>query len=191
MFVEPKRCHERSTDYYSSEPNEHFFGNMRAHVREFTLVDLAYYVSKLEKVFECLMTYDLKSNTSKSGYMHGFEGFAASIADLSKKKRLQSAARRLTADIDPRDAVTVDYCCDVPIVNQIEGFIIQASNWGFRHMTAVLDQFGMQKGKGSVFLKKFDSMKEIAASLFSILPSGYRNRCPYQVPLKVQAARNR
>lgn len=170
----------------TSEPNEHFFGNMRCHIREFTLVDLVYYASKLEKVFCDMTTYDLKSNTSKSGYMHGFAGFASALqklVDTCQNSQNLNSSTVGTPHEKLLNAVDVNYLAEESVASQIEKVIVQSGNWATNHMISILRSFKV-KDTRSVFVQKFYTLHGIAQCLFSTLPETYRVKSKYRDVLR-------
>ena len=59
----------------TTESIEYAFGNTRSWKREFTINEFIIYCNKIDFILKNVLQHDIKTSTSKKGYMHGFQGF--------------------------------------------------------------------------------------------------------------------
>ena len=67
-----------------------------------------------------VLQFDIKTNTSQKGYMHGFQGFANIV-----KKLIWNYQKKIVSELDAW-AVDVDYNSTIPLIEQINSKMISA-----------------------------------------------------------------
>ena len=113
--------------------------------------------------------------------MNAFPGFVNAVRNLStackeaqRKRECESGQDRSHFNEHSllQNAVDVDY--STTTATQIENIVVETSRSVLEHMRIIIASFG---GSTSVFVKKFNTLEDIASALFSILPLTYKNNC--------------
>ena len=66
-----------------SEPNEHTYGCLRQHLREFTVQQLIHLVNKVNFVQKAIFEVDMKASQKRKGYQATFSEFIKILKDAS------------------------------------------------------------------------------------------------------------
>ena len=86
----------RSLRSVTTEPLEHFFGQLRTWNREFSAAQLVIFTKKLELMIEsCIRSNLCTGRSGIKGYQAGFEGFRNSIISMLEKRKEKQAKRKL------------------------------------------------------------------------------------------------
>ena len=85
----------------TTEPVEHYFGNVRQWKREFTVMEFLHYVEKLEISFAQMTKHDIKGSSAKKGYMSGLKGFVEKITMMLDSRRTNTPVSSHNKDSYP------------------------------------------------------------------------------------------
>ena len=105
----------------TTESIEHAFGTARSWRREFSINEFIIYCNKIDFIMKNVLQFDLKTSTTKKGYMHGFQGFANVVKNINQKLSKNNYERELDAW-----AVDIDYTSTIPVIDQINNKVISA-----------------------------------------------------------------
>ena len=105
----------------TTESIEHAFGTARSWRREFSINEFIIYCNKIDFIMKNVLQFDLKTSTTKKGYMHGFQGFANVVKKINQKLSKNKFERELDSW-----SVDIDYNSTIPIVEQINNKVVSA-----------------------------------------------------------------
>ena len=103
----------------TTESIEHAFGTARSWRREFSVNEFIIYSNKIDFIMKNVLQFDLKTSTTKKGYMHGFQGFANVVKKINQKLCKNKFERELDLW-----AVDVEYNSTIPVVEQINNKVV-------------------------------------------------------------------
>ena len=86
-----------------------------------------------------VLQHDIKTSTSKKGYMHGFQGFA----DVVKRINLKLSNPETDRNLDTW-AVNVDYNSTTPVVEQINHKVVSAIKRIQASVLSLMRLYGIQ-----------------------------------------------